>query len=77
MTLSNISPKNDQDRAREIAEARASLLRLAEEQGVSPVTSFDDLISEPFPDDEGDDNIDEFLRNLREWRDTPSARSIE
>ncbi len=72
----DLTPQSDQDRAREAAEARAELLRLAEEQGVSPVTSFEDLLGEPGPDDDGDTDVDHFLSSLREWRDTPSQRSI-
>jgi hypothetical protein len=41
-----------------------SIEGLAEEQGVTPLTSLDELAGE-WP--EGDD-IDEFLQSLREWR---------
>lgn len=77
MTQPNLTSPGEADRAREIAEARAELLRLAEEQGVSPVTNFDDLLGDPLPEDEGDDDVDDFLCLLREWRSTPSTRSIE
>lgn len=63
------------ERARETAEARARLLRLAEEQGVRPL-NFDELLGTPEPDDEGEMDVDAFLRELREWRDTPSSRRL-
>jgi hypothetical protein len=72
----DLTPRSNEERARESAEARAELLRLAEAQGVSPVTDFDELLGDPAPEDEGSDDVDEFLRWLREWRDTPSTRSI-
>lgn len=57
------------DRGREIAEARAQLMEYASEQGVSPVTNLNDLKGSPAPDDDGNDNVDELLRLLREWHD--------
>ena len=77
MVQKDASPKDTKDRAHEIAEARIELLRLAEEQGVSPVTNFDDLLGDASPEDAGDASVDEFLRALREWRSTPSHRSVE
>lgn len=41
-----------------------SIEELAQEQGVNPITSLDEIAGE-WP--EGDD-IDEFLRSVREWR---------
>ncbi len=57
------------DRSREIAEARAQLMEYASEQGVSPVSNLNDLKGSSAPDDDGNDNVDELLRLLREWHD--------
>ena len=57
------------DRSREIAEARAHLAELALQQGVEPVENLDELKGLPSPDDEGDDDVNQFLRMLREWRE--------
>ena len=63
------------DREREIAEARAELLRRAEAQGVKPFTALEDLKGDP--EMTADFEVDEFLRQLREDRDRPSSRSVE
>jgi hypothetical protein len=65
----------DADREREIAEARADLLRRAEAQGVKPITSLEDLAGDP--DMTADFDVDDFLRQVREDRDRASIRSIE
>jgi hypothetical protein len=65
----------DADRERDIAEARAELLRRAEAQGVKPITSLEDLAGDP--DMTGDFDVDEFLRQVREDRNRPSTRSME
>jgi hypothetical protein len=65
----------DVDRAREIADARAELLRRAQAQGVKPVTSLEDLAGDP--EMTADFDVDEFLRQVREDRDRPSKRSVE
>jgi hypothetical protein len=57
------------DRGREIAEARAQLSELAAEQGVFPVNDPADLKGSPAPSDSGNDDVEEFLRLLRQWRD--------
>lgn len=62
------------DRSHEIAEARAQLVEFASEQGVGPVNNLDELQGLPSPDDAGDDDIDQFLRLLREWRESDLAR---
>jgi hypothetical protein len=54
------------DREREIAEARAKLLRRAEAQGVKPVSSLDDLAGDP--ELTADFDVEEFLRQVREDR---------
>lgn len=62
------------DRSHEIAEARAHLLELASQQGVGPVKDLDELKGLPSPDDEGHDDINQFLRMLREWREEDLTR---
>ncbi len=57
------------DRGREIAEARAHLAELAEQQGISPVNDLADLKGSPAPNDSGNDDVDELLRLLRQWRE--------
>jgi len=61
------------DRGREIAEARAKLMELAAQQGVSPVIDLADLKGSPAPNDAGNDDVDELLRLLRQWREDDSA----
>jgi len=56
------------DQSREIAEARAQLVQLAEAQGVRPVIDATDLQGSPTPEDAGNDDVDELLRPLRQWR---------
>lgn len=75
MTTTITEPPIDADREREIAKARAEVLRRAEEQGVKPFTSFEDFAG----DSEmiADFDVDEFLRQVREDRDRPSIRSVE
>jgi hypothetical protein len=65
----------DADREREIAAARAELLRRAEAQGIGPITSLEDLAGDP--ELTADFDVDEFLRQVREDRDRPSTRSVE
>jgi len=57
------------DRGREIAEARVQLAELAEQQGTSPVSDLADLKGSPAPNDSGNDDVDELLRLLRQWRE--------
>ena len=53
-------------------EARhAELLRLAERQGVKPVTNIDDLAGDFWPEDE---SIDDFIATVRRWRDEEDVR---
>lgn len=54
--------------------ARKELERLAAEQGVRPVTNFDSLKADFWPDDE---NVDDFVRTVRERRRESERRSIE
>lgn len=57
------------DRSREIAEARAQLMEFAAQQGVSPVIDLAELKGSPAPDDSGNDDVDELLHLLRQWRE--------
>ena len=47
------------------AQAPADLAMLAAQQGVRPVTRFEDLLVDIWPEDE---DIDEFITTLRRWR---------
>jgi hypothetical protein len=38
---------------------------LAEEQGISPVTNFDDLLGDFWPEEE---SVDDFIAAVQEWR---------
>lgn len=68
MSLPNLKYDTEHERAFEIAQARAELLRLAEEQGVGPINNVQDLYGEAIVDDEGNDDVDNFLRLLSQWR---------
>lgn len=61
------------DAERETTNARAELLQRAEAQGIKPFTSLEDFAG----DEEmtADFDVDEFLRQVREDRDRPLARS--
>ncbi len=77
MTEPNKVNESEAERVQEALAARAELLRLAEEQGVSPVTNFDEILGDPDPGDPSEGSVDDFLRSLREWRETPSNRGVE
>lgn len=67
----------DDKRAREAAEARAALERRAAELGVGPFDADEWLygtVEEQSREDAARE-VDEFLRIVRELRDTPSDRS--
>jgi hypothetical protein len=53
------------DREREAAEARAELIRLAEEQGVKPF-DFDEKGSDFWPEEESTDDFLIWLRSVRD-----------
>jgi hypothetical protein len=55
-------------------QARAEILRLAQGQRDTLATSFGDLLGDGGPSDE---TADEMIQAIREWRDTPSNRSID
>ncbi|HEV7475520.1 MAG TPA: hypothetical protein VGN90_15810 [Pyrinomonadaceae bacterium] len=65
----------DADRERETAKARANVMRRAEEQGVKPFSSLEDLAGNP--EMTADFDVDEFLRQVREDRDRPTQRKAE
>jgi len=56
------------------AHARAEILRLAQGQQTALATGFTDLLGDGGPSDE---TADEMIRAIREWRDTPSNRSLD
>ncbi len=63
----------------EIAEARAELMRRAQEQGITPF-DFDAALGEGADGQTQDQirqEVDEFLRVVRETRDIPATGSIE
>lgn len=66
-------PNVDADRARETSEARARLLRLAEEQGVRPL-NFDELLGDPEEGDPEKEDVDDFLALRRGWREAERAQ---
>jgi hypothetical protein len=74
MATTITEPQIEADREREIADARAALLRRAEAHGVKPITSLEALAGEP--EMTADFDVDEFLRQVREDRDRSSTRSI-
>lgn len=65
MSQQNISSDIEQDRARAVAEARAELMRLANEQGVKPF-DFDDTHGEFWPEEESADDFLIWLRSIRD-----------
>lgn len=65
MMSTNLTPRNDQERALEAAEARAELLRLAEEQGVKPF-DFDEAGGDFWPEEESTDDFLAWLRSVRD-----------
>ncbi|HET6976142.1 MAG TPA: hypothetical protein VFI24_07460 [Pyrinomonadaceae bacterium] len=56
------------------AQARAEILRLAQGQRTTLATDYDDLLGDGGPSDE---TADEMIQAIREWRDTPSSRSLD
>lgn len=54
--------------------ARKELERLAAEQQVRPITNFESLKASFWPEDE---NVDDFVRNMRERRRASERRSGE
>jgi hypothetical protein len=56
------------------AQARAEILRLAQGQRTTLATNFSDLLGDGGPSDE---TADEMIQSIREWRNTPSNRSLD
>jgi hypothetical protein len=56
-----------------MAQARAEILRLLESQRDTLATNFADLLGDGGPTEE---TADEMIQAIREWRDTPSSRSL-
>ena len=54
--------------------ARKKLERLAVEQGVRPITDFDSLRADFWPEDE---SVEDFVRTVRERRRDSERRNIE
>ena len=74
MSKVNITDQTERKREREAAQARARLLRRAEAEGIKPFTSLEDFAGDP--ELAADFDVEEFLRMVRETRDTPSNRSV-
>lgn len=79
--IRRLSPE-DQKQLRSLLDAELRrqdghqrLAQLAREQGVRP-RSFAELLG-PEPEEANDDNVDEFLQELYEWRRNQSARSLD
>lgn len=53
---------------------RAELLRLAQQQKSALATNYQELLGNGGPPDE---TADEMISAIRQWRDTPSPRSLE
>ena len=73
----NLTPRDDQKRAREAAEARAALERQAAELGITPFDA-DEWLARSEDDQAPEETareVDEFLTIVRGLRDTPSTRS--
>lgn len=86
MSQRNIKPDLAEEELRQVereratAKARADLMRRAEAQGVKPFDPDEwraELDSDNQPQEEIQREVDEFLKMMREWRDTPSNRSID
>lgn len=56
------------------AQARAEILRLAQGKRTTLATDFADLLGDGGPADE---TADQMIQAIREWRDTPSNRSLD
>jgi len=66
--------ENFKRREEAAAQARAEILRLVQGQRTALATDFNDLLGNGGPSDE---TADEMIRAIREWRDTPSNRSLD
>ena len=66
--------ENFKRREETAAQARTEILRMAEGQHTALATDFADLLGDGGPSDE---TADEMIQAIRDWRDTPSNRSLE
>lgn len=66
--------ENFKRREQAAAQARAEILRLVLGERTALATDFNDLLGNGEPSDE---TADEMIRAIREWRDIPSARSLD
>lgn len=66
--------ENFKRREETAAQARAEILRMAEGQRTALATDFADLLGDGGPPDE---TADEMIQAIRDWRDTPSNRSLD
>lgn len=60
-------PAEDLDRLSDQFRHRHTIDELADQQGVKPVSSIDEL-AVVWPDNDPADSVDELIRSLREWR---------
>ena len=79
MARSNVTADREEDtldekRTPEQREALARLLKLAEEQGVKPLTREDlDAMGEVWPEDE---SVDDFIAAMEQWRSEGGERKL-
>jgi len=66
--------ENFKRREEAAAQAHAEILRLVQGQQTALATDFNELLGDGGPSDE---TADEMIRAIREWRDTPSNRSLD
>lgn len=66
--------ENFKKREETAAQARAEILRMAEGQRTALAIDFADLLGDGGPSDE---TADEMIQAIRDWRDTPSNRSLD
>jgi len=70
--MKRIDDRPNYQRSSEVV--RAEMLRLAQQQKSGLATTFQDLLGNGSPPDE---TADEMISAIRQWRDTPSPRSLE
>lgn len=78
MALDNIAQRDEealrQERTPEQQQAYEKLLKMAEEQGVKPLTLEDlEAMQSAWPEDE---NIDDFIAAVQEWRSEGGEREL-
>lgn len=66
--------ENFKRREEAAAQARAEILRLAQGKDTALATDFADLLGDGGPSNE---TADEMIQVIRDWRDTPSNRSLD